>query len=150
MPATMEAKLSSVRIRSAASRATSVAPLPMATPMPAACSAGAVVDSVAGNRDDLSLPAQAFHDRRFLQRLGAGEHPRLRHHRVELRAVPPGEIGVPWKGAEQSAFSTVGPVQASFVPGHPRRSVANRRRCSPSAQVAGTAPDRVRIAGEAS
>jgi hypothetical protein len=77
----------------------------MATPMPAACSAGAVVDSVAGNRDDLSLPAQAFHDRRFLQRLGAGEHPRLRHHRVELRAVPPGEIGVPWKGAGQSAFS---------------------------------------------
>src|SRR4029453_19396968 len=70
---TSVAKLSSVMTMSAASLATSVPLMPIATPMSAFRKAGASFTPVAGHGDDLSLALQRLDDSQLVFRRDAGE-----------------------------------------------------------------------------
>ena len=82
--ATIVAKSSSRSTRSAASRATSVPLRPMATPMSASLQGRAVVDAVAGHRDDVAAACSA----RAMRSLSSGAT-RADHDRRRGRACAP-------------------------------------------------------------
>ena len=77
--ATIVAKLSSARIMSAASFATSVPVMPIATPMSAAFSAGRVVHAVAGHGDDVAVGLERVDDAQLVLGRDAREDRRLAH-----------------------------------------------------------------------
>jgi hypothetical protein len=90
----MLAKLSSSSTMSAASLATSVPSIPIAIPMCALFSAGCIIDSVTGNRDDVPLLLQGFDDASFFlistnaceDNLGRVQHRPPVEYRKERRA----------------------------------------------------------------
>ena len=88
----MEAKLSSVRIMSAASLATSVPVTPMATPMSAFLRAGASFTTVAGDGHDLAHLLQGGDHAQLLLGGHAGEHHLAGELLFELGVVHVGEL----------------------------------------------------------
>jgi hypothetical protein len=117
---TMVAKLSSSSTRLAASRATSVPPRPMATPMSAA-QRGRVVHAVAGHRDELALRLQGAHDADLLRRV----------HRGRRRAT-----------RSTCAASAASSISASSAPVSTRCAPRSRcpGRCAMASAVAGWSP----------
>ena len=113
MPATTEAKLSSVRTRSAASRATSVPPRPMATPRSARRKAGASLTPSPVMATTCPPARRASTISHLLRRLHPGEH---------ARASNPLRSFAPRRGRELRARDDLA-LQASAIPSS--RAMAN-------------------------
>ena len=85
--AVIEAKLSSASTISAASFATSVPLIPMATPMSAFLSGGRIVDPVAGHRHDLLVRLDRLHEAELVLGARAGEYVDVADPLLQRRGV---------------------------------------------------------------
>ena len=155
---TIVAKLSSVRIMSAASFVTSVPVIPIATPMSARLSAGRVVDAVAGHRDDVALALEhrrrgapcppARRGRRRRSRRPARRAPRRSSPRTRCRCIArPSMPSWPRSPRRSSTWSPV--IMRDADPGllaaarsRPSPPCAAGRRCRRAPAASGPAPRR--------
>ena len=91
--ATIDEKLSSVRVMSAASFVTSVPVITIATPMSDCFRAGALIDTIPGHRDDIPLALEHVDESHLVLRRDARDHPDLVDLLVELGVRERSELG---------------------------------------------------------